>query len=174
MSYKQRVATRGWAPASKLVSVLKLVGFAQNSEIVGFGDLKFKLPSRTGANQHRCLTQTSVWTPPRHRRIFIPAEARCAFEASVQGLSRRQIIATSHDRFPPKGSCLEGKWDPLIFRETWVGEIFEFDQMYWPQGSWICRKNPGFPLQSYDRLEWDVSTINPNRIFGRGFWGFWG
>ena len=60
---------------------------------------------------------------------------------------------------------------PLDFRETWVGEIFEFDQMYWPQGSWICRKNPGFPLQSYDRLEWDVSTINPNRIFGRGFLG---
>ena len=24
------------------------------------------------------------------------------------------FIATSHDRFPPKGSCLEGKWDPLF------------------------------------------------------------
>ena len=25
-----------------------------------------------------------------------------------------QIIATSHDRVPPKGSVLEGKWDPLF------------------------------------------------------------
>ena len=25
-----------------------------------------------------------------------------------------QIIATSHDRFPPKGSVWEGKWDPLF------------------------------------------------------------
>ena len=28
-----------------------------------------------------------------------------------------QILATSHDRFTPKGSVLERKWDPENFRE---------------------------------------------------------
>ena len=33
-------------------------------------------------------------------------------------------IATSHDRWdPPKGSVLEGKWDPGYFRKIHVGEI---------------------------------------------------
>ena len=34
----------------------------------------------------------------------------------------------------------------------------------------VCRKNPGFPLQSYDLLEWDVSPINPTN-FREGSFG---
>ena len=41
-----------------------------------------------------------------------------------------QIIATSHDRFPPKCTVLEGKWDPLFQRipgwwntVSWFGQI---------------------------------------------------
>ena len=37
-----------------------------------------------------------------------------------------QLIATSHDRFPPKCTVLEGKWDPL-FQEFQVGEILSYD-----------------------------------------------
>ena len=38
-------------------------------------------------------------------------------QMSIDDHSSGQIVATSQDRFPPKGSFLEGKWDPLFQSE---------------------------------------------------------
>ena len=39
-----------------------------------------------------------------------------------------KFIATSHDRFPPKGSVLEGKWDPLF-----QGNLGWWNIIIWPE-----------------------------------------
>ncbi len=53
----------------------------------------------------------------------------CTFESLDKGSHHptSQIIATSHERFPPKGSFLEG--ESSYFGEIWVGEMFSFGQI---------------------------------------------
>ena len=86
-----------------------------------------------------------------------------------------QIVATSHDRFPPKGSKSEGKWDPLFQGNRSVGEILFHLARYIPiLDEWLlfcgnkCSSNLyNRPTDPIDPLEPRLMIAINSNLFSR-------